>query len=248
MVEDGFLMLNKKLIVVTGSSGRFGKALQNSKIKIKIKIKKLFPTKKQLNILNINSIYNYLNKKKPKYVLHLAGLSRPMSEHDTNIEKSINLNIIGTANMVVCCSKLNIKLIYFSTSYVYDNKNRTSSENDPVFPKNNYAWSKLGGESAVQMYKNSLILRVSMTEKPFVHKEAFKNVITNFMYHDDVIKILPKILEEKGVLNIGGKTQSVYNFVKKDNPKVKGSKAKKNQIPFNSAMNISKLKKIINEF
>jgi len=246
MVEDGFLMLNKKLIVVTGSSGRFGKALQNSKIKIKIK--KLFPTKKQLNILNINSIYNYLNKKKPKYVLHLAGLSRPMSEHDTNIEKSINLNIIGTANMVVCCSKLNIKLIYFSTSYVYDNKNRTSSENDPVFPKNNYAWSKLGGESAVQMYKNSLILRVSMTEKPFVHKEAFKNVITNFMYHDDVIKILPKILEEKGVLNIGGKTQSVYNFVKKDNPKVKGSKAKKNQIPFNSAMNISKLKKIINEF
>jgi dTDP-4-dehydrorhamnose reductase len=246
MVEDGFLMLNKKLIVVTGSSGRFGVALQNSKIKIKFK--KLFPTKKQLNILDVNSIYNYLNKKKPKYVLHLAGLSRPMSVHDTNIEKSINLNIIGTANMVVCCSKLNIKLIYFSTSYVYDNKNRTSSENDPVFPKNNYAWSKLGGESAVQMYKNSLILRVSMTEKPFVHKKAFKNVITNFMYHDDVIKILSKILEEKGVLNIGGKTQSVYNFVKKDNPKVKGAKAKKNQIPFNSAMNISKLKKIINEF
>jgi dTDP-4-dehydrorhamnose reductase len=98
----------------------------------------------------------------------------------------------------------------------------------------------------VQMYDNSLILRVSMTERPFVHKEAFKNVITNFMYHDKVIQILPKLLNYKGILNIGGKAQSVYNFAKKESPKVKGSLAKKNQIPFNSIMNVSKLKKIIN--
>ena len=39
-------MLNKKLIVVTGSSGRFGIELQNSKIKIKFK--KLFPKKNNL--------------------------------------------------------------------------------------------------------------------------------------------------------------------------------------------------------
>ncbi len=236
-------MLNKNTIVVTGSSGRFGTALKNSTFKNNYK--KHYPTKKQLNILNVNSIYNYLKKKKPKYVIHLAGLSRPMSDHDNNIEKSIYLNIVGTANMVVCCSRLNIKLIYFSTSYVYDNKKRPSLENDPVLPTNNYAWSKLGGESAVHMYKNSLILRVSMTEKPFVHKEAFKNVITNFMYHDKVIQILPKVLNKKGILNIGGKAQSVFNFVKRDNPRVKGSIAKRNQIPFNSSMNTSLFKKII---
>ena len=242
-MENGFLMLNKNAIVITGSSGRFGTALKKSIFKEKYK--KYYPTKKQLNILNINSIYNYLKKKNPKYVIHLAGLSRPMSEHVTNITKSINLNIVGTANIVMCCSRLKIKLIYFSTSYVYDSKKKPSSENDPILPMNNYAWSKLGGESAVQMYKNSLILRVSMTEKPFVHKQAFKNVITNFMYHDKVIQILPKVLNKKGVLNIGGKPQSVYNFVKKDNPKVKGSIAKKKLIPFNSSMNISLLKKII---
>ena len=242
---DGvFLMLFKKSIVITGGSGRFGTLLRNAKFKWQKK--SYFPTRKQLNILNINSIYKYLKKKKPKYVIHLAGLSRPMSEHETNLEKSINLNIIGTANIVICCSKLKIKLIYFSTSYVYDNKKKASKEDDPVLPKNNYTWSKLGGESAVQMYDNSLILRVSMTERPFVHKEAFKNVITNFMYHDKVIQILPKLLNYKGILNIGGKAQSVYNFAKKESPKVKGSLAKKNKIPFNSMMNVSKLKKIIN--
>ena len=46
---------------------------------------------------------------------------------------------------------------------------------------------KLGGET-VQMYKNSLILRTCMTEKPFVHKSAFVNK-NNFIYHDDFIKI-----------------------------------------------------------
>ena len=110
MVENGFLMSNKNTIVVTGSSGRFGTALKNSTFKNNYK--KHYPTKKQLNILNVNSIYNYLKKKKPKYVIHLAGLSRPMSDHDNNIEKSIYLNIVGTANMVVCCSRFNCSLPY----------------------------------------------------------------------------------------------------------------------------------------
>jgi len=234
-------MSSKNLIVITGGSGRFGVLLKESKFFKK----NYFPSKEKLNILNINSIFSYLKKKKPKYVIHLAGLSRPIAEHDTNIEKSIKLNIVGTANMVMCCSKLKIKFIYFSTSYVYHSKKKASKEEDPVLPKNNYAWSKLGGESAVQMYKNSLILRVSMTERPFVHKKALKNVITNFMYHDKIIKILPKLLNQKGVLNVGGKAQSVYNFVKKDNKYIKGSFAKNNQIPLNSTMNIVKLKKLL---
>jgi len=45
------------------------------------------------------------------------------------------------------------------------------------------------------MYKNSLILRVSMTEKPFIHKKAFANVKMNFMFHDELAKILVKIID-----------------------------------------------------
>ena len=83
-------MLNKNKIVVTGGTGRLGKVLKNHKSK---KIY-LFPSKKELNILKINSIKKYLKKIKPKYLIHLAGLSRPMSIHDTDIVKSINLNIL----------------------------------------------------------------------------------------------------------------------------------------------------------
>ena len=92
------------------------------------------------------------------------------------LKKSIDLNIIGTANITKVCSDLNIKLIYFSTSYVYPGTKGNYSELDNLNPINNYAWSKLGGECAVQMYKNSLILRITMTEKPFLHKKAYKNL------------------------------------------------------------------------
>ena len=64
------------------------------------------------------------------------------------------------------------------------------------------------------MYKNSLIVRVCMTEKPFVHKFVFSNVKSNFIFHDEIADILIKILNKKGVINLGGKSQTIYNFVK----------------------------------
>jgi dTDP-4-dehydrorhamnose reductase len=236
-------MNSKYKIVITGGSGRFGLVLQKN-----YKLNKLFyPNKSELNILSIKSIEKYLKKTKPKILIHLAALSRPMNIHDNNISRSIDLNIIGTANIVKICSKLNIKLIYFSTNYVYEGKKGNYKETDPLLPVNNYAWSKLGGESSVQMYKNSLILRVCMTEEPFIHETAFSDIQTNFMFHKEVANILFKILNYKGVMNIGGKIQSPYNFGKKYNKNLKKTLAKNKikNFPLKPSMNISKLKKII---
>jgi len=230
---------NKK-IILTGGDGRFAQVLKKSKNNLKI----FFPSKKTLNIMNINSIKRYIKKIKPAYLLHCAGLSRPMRLHNNFISKSIDLNIIGTANIVKVCSEFNIKLIYFSTGYVYPGTKGNYKENSPIFPINNYAWSKLGGECAVTMYKNSLILRITMCEKPFLHKYAFYDIKTNFIFQEEVAKIIPKILDKKGILNIGGKIQSVYDFAKKNNKKVKKASGKK-KFPPNPSMNISKLKKIM---
>ena len=85
-----------------------------------------------------------------------------------------------------------------------------------------------------------------MTEKPFAYKKAFSDLKTNFMFHEDLVKILPKIINQKGILNVGGKTQSVYSFAKKNNKNVKKSKAKKNpSLPLNQTMSLAKLKRIL---
>ena len=169
-----------------------------------------------------------------------------MHIHETNITKSIDLNIIGTANLVKICKKFKIKLIYFSTGYVYEGTKGNYSEKDPVKPFNNYGLSKLGGECAVQMYKNSLILRITMTEKPFKFKKAYTNLKSNFLYHEDLVKMLPKLINETGIINVGGKSQSIYSFAKIFNKKVKGIKPpKNNNLPLNQTMDLKKLKKIL---
>ena len=59
MVVNFYLMLNNKKIVVTGGTGRFGKILKKN-----VNKKFIFPTKKELNILEIDQIINYLQKKR----------------------------------------------------------------------------------------------------------------------------------------------------------------------------------------
>ena len=235
-------MYRMKKIIVTGGNGRFGKILKKI-----IKNKYLFPNKNELNILSLSNIETYFKKKKPKVLIHLAGLSRPMDEHESNITKSIKLNIIGTCNIVMACKKFNVKLIYFSTSYVYPGTNGNYLETDPLLPVNNYAWSKLGGETAVQMYQNSLIIRACMTERPFIHKKALSDVRLNFIFQDEIAEILPKLIKLKGIINVGGPIRTVYDFAKKYNPSVKKISLKniKNVIyKKNMSMNISKFKKI----
>ena len=68
------------------------------------------------------------------------------------------------------------------------------------------------------------------------------------MYHEDLIKILPKIIKKKGIINVGGKSQSVFQFAKKYNRKVIKIKAStKIKLPLNQTMSLLKLKKILNQ-
>ena len=68
------------------------------------------------------------------------------------------------------------------------------------------------------------------------------------MYHDEVAKILFKLLNKQGIINIGGRAQYIYNFAKKENKKVKKiyqNKKMKIKVPFDSTINIKKLQKIV---
>ena len=234
-----------KNILVTGASSGFCKYLKKD---LK-QFKSTFCSKKVFNILNYEQMKRFLKNKNFTHIIHIAGLSRPMNIHDSNITKSIDLNIIGTANLVKLCNQNKIKLIYFSTNYVYPGTKGNYKETDPLKPINNYAWSKLGGESAVQLYKNSLILRICMTDYPFTHKKAIKGATSSFIFNKSVSKLIPYLLNEKGILNIGGETRDIFKFVQKFSRKKIQSISLNNikNFPKNSSINIFKLKKIFKQ-
>ena len=232
-----------KKIIFTGGNGKFGKVFKKF---YSDKKNIYYPSSKIFDVTNPKKMENFIKKIKPQFIVHAAAISRPMNLHEKKIERSISTNIIGTSNIVNLCNKYKLKLIYFSTNYVYPSKNGNYKEHRPLLPFNNYAWSKLGGECAVQMYKNSLILRICMTEKPFLYKYAYTNLKTNFMFHEDLVKVFFKLINKKGIINIGGPAQSVYNFAKRNNKKIRKKILKKinSSLPLNSTMNVGKFRKI----
>ncbi len=83
-----------------------------------------------------------------------------------------------------------------------------------------------------------------MTEKPFIHKKAYANVKSNFIYQEDAAKIILKILGKRGIINVGGPSQTIYKFAKKENKSVKKIFSK-GEFPKKTDMNLNKLKKCI---
>ena len=212
-----------KTILISGGNGKFSKALIETNTKYKI----LAPGKKQMDILNQNSISNFISKHKIDYFIHAAAFTTPMAKHQIEIKKSISTNIIGSANVALCCLKKKIKLIYISTNFVYPGKKGDYTEDSSLYPVNKYGWSKLGGECAMQIYKNTLILRICMNDDYFPHKSAFTDYFTSFLKKTQVAEITLNLLDKKGIINIGGKKQSAYNFAKDLNSKIKKIKLKK---------------------
>ena len=93
-----------------------------------------------------------------------------------------------------------------------------------------------------------LLIQTHQRIKPFIHKTAFSNIKLSFIYQDKVAEILPKLLNKKGIINIGGKKQSPYEFAKKSNKNIKKTffsyTKYKIDMPKDSSINTNKLKKI----
>ena len=179
----------------------------------------------------------------PKYLIHTAALTKPMDVNDRNPIMSMDTNVVGTANVAKVCSKYGIKFIYISTDFVYGDSSLVD-ENSEVKPSNNYGWSKLGGECITKLISDSLILRCSLCDIPFRHKFAFDDVYRNSITHEDVASIIMKVKDEVGIINVGGKYQSVYDFVSK-HQEIK--KASGSHLAPSLNLNVDKLMSIIDE-
>ena len=235
-------------ILVTGGQGEFAKQLvkHNSEHQI------LNPTKSELDVRSYwdSDAYFYRYQKSFDYVIHAGAITRPMVIHEDNPTLSIKTNIIGTANMVLMCERYNKKIIYLSTDYVYSGKDGNYKETDTMKPFTKYGWSKLGGECAVQMYDNHLILRLAMNKKPFPHPKALADMKKSLIWIDDAAKITLKLLDEFGIINVGGEPQTVYEFVKETNPdigKIFLSDIGDVIMATDCSMDTTKLKKVMND-
>ena len=69
---------------------------------------------------------------------------------------------------------------------------------------------------------------------------------TNFIFHEDFVKIFKKVLHLKGVLNIGGPHEKQFMTLQRNTiKKLKKKYLKKvnKKLPLNTSMNLSKINK-----
>jgi len=202
-------MIDQEKIIFTGGSGLLGSEFKKNLPKIN------YPSSKDFNILNYEQMEEFIKKGNYNLIIHAAAFTSP-PKVDQDPLKAIETNIIGTANITKLCIKHKLKLIYISTDYVFKGDQGNYKEDDPVYPVNKYAWSKLGGECAVKLYDNSLIIRTTFGPNVFPYEKAFIDQWTSresvSMIAKKIIKLLDK--ELTGVIHIGGERKTVFDYAR----------------------------------
>ena len=212
----------KKRILISGGNGKLACAIKKHEGASKYII--TTPSKKRMDICDINSISKVINEVKPDYFIHAAAFTRPMKKHEEFPDKSIKANIIRTANVAIVCNSKSIKLVYISTDYVYPGTEGNYGEKSSLSPYSEcndgiskYGWSKLGGECAVRITGNHLIIRACLCDYPFPHPAALVDVRKSLIYTKDAAPIILSLLDYQGIINLGGRAQSVFSFAQQEN-------------------------------
>lgn len=105
-----------------------------------------------LDITDKEAVVKVIAKEKPDAVIHCAAWTAvDMAEDDDKVERVRAVNAGGTQNIADACKKIDCKMLYLSTDYVFDGRGTKPWKPDCTAykPLNVYGRTKLEGELAV---------------------------------------------------------------------------------------------------
>ena len=100
-------------------------------------------------------------KEKPDIVLNSIAYSNS-DFCETNREETYMLHVKISEKITTICSKINSKIVFLSTDYVFDGKKGNYTENDKTNPINYYGHTKDLAEKIILKNENNLVLRTAM--------------------------------------------------------------------------------------
>ncbi|SJZ37361.1 dTDP-4-dehydrorhamnose reductase [Eubacterium coprostanoligenes] len=119
----------------------------------------------EMDITDKHSVQIVIEKTKPDSVIHCAAWTAvDLAEDENKISLVRAVNTDGTRNIAEICKKLNCKMMYISTDYVFNGQGTEPWEPDckDYEPLNVYGQTKLGGELAVaNLLEKYFIVRIA---------------------------------------------------------------------------------------
>ena len=118
-----------------------------------------------LDITDASAVEEVLTRVQPDAVVHCAAWTAvDLAEDEDKQDKVRAINATGTRNIAAVCKKLDCKMIYISTDYVFDGQGETPWQPDckAYAPLNVYGQTKLEGELAVsELLEKFFIVRIA---------------------------------------------------------------------------------------
>lgn len=202
-------MIDRCKILFTGGTGLLGSTFKKIEPDIR------YPASNEFNVTDYAQMKQYLKNNTFELMIHAAAFTSPPLI-DKDPAKAVDVNIIGTCNVVKLCIEYGFRLIYISTDYVFKGDKGNYKEDDPVYPVNRYAWSKLGGECAVRLYDKSLIVRTTFGLDVFPYDKAFVDQWTSRQSVSVIARKISKLIDTNliGTIHVGGKRRTVLEYAK----------------------------------
>ena len=118
----------------------------------------------EMDITDSESVDRVISDAKPDVVIHCAAWTAvDLAEDEDKKDKVHLVNAVGTENIAKVCKKLDCKMIYISTDYVFDGQGtRPWEPDDERNPLNVYGQTKYEGELAVEEWlEKYFIVRIA---------------------------------------------------------------------------------------
>lgn len=148
-------------ILITGSQGQLGKALNNY-YENKGDIQLINTDVKELNITDEQEVVEKICSINPDVIINCAAHTQ-VDACETEEEKAYAINALGPKNLSVAANRVDAVIIQLSSDYVFDGKKKTAYiEGDIYNPQSVYGKTKLAGEEFVrQIAKKYYIVRTA---------------------------------------------------------------------------------------
>ncbi|MDC1023644.1 NAD(P)-dependent oxidoreductase [Nitrosopumilus sp.] len=229
-------------ILVLGGNGLIGQKIVE---KLKNQFTIISTHNKKLPSKNVQSVKislpddfillkKLIEKEKPNIIINTMAYSN-LDFCEENRDEVFSLHVDITNKISAICSKINSKIIFISTDYVFDgNQKKKYVEDDEPNPINYYGETKLLAERIVLKDPKNVVLRTSLVygygervrfmkyvienlknqEKIFAYNDIF-NSATNI---DEFVESVQKVIENdaSGIFHmVGSSCITRYDFAKK---------------------------------
>ena len=153
--------------LVTGANGQLGRcfhALRGQFPKIQLH----FASREEVDITQPQTLEKHVVKKAFNGIINCAAYTE-VDQAEKELDEAYAINEKGVKQLVAFCEKHRLKLIHFSTDYVFDGKATVPyQETDTINPISVYGQSKARGEKIVlEAQIPAVVLRISWLFSPF---------------------------------------------------------------------------------